>query len=157
MDQFVAQHSGALTIMILCALVLATLSILVPKLLNSHQHTIELNHAEHMRALEQGLPVQRPDERSVFAGRTALLVPMVSICTAGTVTCFVVAYQSENLLSVTLGVWCVAGVVSLVRREWLVEANGRMQASYSATSVVRPAAAGGWASQTPTLLRTSSC
>jgi hypothetical protein len=113
MDQFVQQHSGALTIMILSALLLATLSILVPKLLTAHQHTVELHHAEHMRALEQGLPVQHPDERSVFAGRTALLVPMVSICTAGAVTCFLVAYQSENLLSVTLGVWCVAGVVSL--------------------------------------------
>src|SRR5207302_8471775 len=102
-----------LTILLLTALVVTTLLILVPKLLRSHQHTVELMHAEQMRALEQGLPVSRPDERSVFAGRTALLVPMVSICTAGTVTCFLVAYKSENLLSVTLGVWCVAGVVSL--------------------------------------------
>jgi hypothetical protein len=113
MDQFVQQHSGALTIMILCALVLATLLILVPQLLRAHQRTVEMQHTEQMRALEQGLPMTRPDERSVFAGRTAMLVPMVSICTAGTVTCFLVAYQSENLLSVTLGVWCVAGVVSL--------------------------------------------
>jgi hypothetical protein len=113
MDQFLQQHSGALTIMILCTLVLTTLLILVPQLLRSHQRTVELMHTEQMRALEQGLPITRPDERSVFAGRTAMLVPMVSICTAGTVTCFLVAYQSENLLSVTLGVWCVAGVVSL--------------------------------------------
>ena len=113
MDQFVQQHSGALTIMILCALVLTTMLVLVPQLLRAHQRTVEMLHAEQMRALEQGLPIARPDERSVFAGRTALLVPMVSICTAGTVTCFLVAYQSENLLSVTLGVWCVAGVVSL--------------------------------------------
>ena len=113
MDAFLQQHSGSLTILILTALVVTTLLILVPKLLRSHQHTVELMHAEQMRALEQGLPVSRPDERSVFAGRTALLVPMVSICTAGTVTCFLVAYKSENLLSVTLGVWCVAGVVSL--------------------------------------------
>jgi hypothetical protein len=113
MEQFVQQHSGAITILLLAALVLTTLLVLVPKLLRAHQHTVELNHAEHMRALEQGLPVTPPDERSVFAGRTALLVPMVSICTAGTVTCFLVAYRSENLLSVTLGVWCVAGVVSL--------------------------------------------
>jgi hypothetical protein len=113
MEQFLQQHSGELTILILSALVFVTLLILVPKLLRTHQHTIELNHAEHMRALEQGLPLQRPDERSVFAGRTALLVPMVSICTVGTVTCFLAAYRSENLLSVTLGVWCVAGVVSL--------------------------------------------
>jgi hypothetical protein len=113
MDNFLQQHSGALTIMILCALVLTTLLVLVPQLLRAHQRTIEMMHVEQMRALEQGLPISRPDERSVFAGRTALLVPMVSICTAGTVTCFLVAYKSENLLSVTLGVWCVAGVVSL--------------------------------------------
>jgi hypothetical protein len=115
MDQFFTQHSGALTIMILCAMVLATLSVLVPQLLRAHQRTVEMNHEEQMRALEQGLPISRPDERSVFAGRTALLVPMVSICTAGAVTCFLVAYHAQNqsLLSVTLGVWCVAGVVSL--------------------------------------------
>jgi hypothetical protein len=113
MEQFFIQHSGALTILILCALVLATLLVLVPQLLRSHQRTVEMQHEEQMRALEQGLAITRPDERSVFAGRTALLVPMVSICTAGTVTCFLVAYKSENLLSVTLGVWCVAGVVSL--------------------------------------------
>jgi hypothetical protein len=113
MDNFLQQYSGSLAILILGALVFATLLILVPKLLRTHQHTVELMHAEQMRSLEQGLPITRPDERSVFAGRTALLVPMVSICTAGTVTCFLVAYKSENLLSVTLGVWCVAGVVSL--------------------------------------------
>lgn len=113
MENFLQQYSGSLTILILGALVLATLLMLVPQLLRSHQHTVELMHAEHMRALEQELPVTRPDERSVYAGRTALLVPMVSVGTAGTVTCFLVAYRSENLLSVTLGVWCVAGVVSL--------------------------------------------
>ena len=113
MELFLQQHSGSLTILILSALVFATLLILVPQLLRSHQHTIELMHTEQMRALEQGMPITRPDERSVFAGRTALLVPMVSVCTAGTVTCFLVAYRSENLLSVTLAVWCVAGVVSL--------------------------------------------
>jgi hypothetical protein len=113
MENFLQQYSGSLAILILGTLVFATLLILVPKLLRTHQHTVELMHAEQMRSLEQGLPIARPDERSVFAGRTALLVPMVSICTAGTVTCFLVAYKSENLLSVTLGVWCVAGVVSL--------------------------------------------
>ena len=113
MDGFLQQYSGSLTILILGALVLTTLLILVPKLLRTHQHTVELLHTEQMRALEQGLPVSRPDERSVFAGRTSLLVPMVSVCTAGSVTCFLVAYKSENLLSVTLGVWCVSGVVSL--------------------------------------------
>ena len=113
MENFFQQHSGSLTILILGALVFATLLILVPKLLRAHQNALELMHTEHMRALEQGKEVERPDERSVFAGRTAVLVPIVSVCTAGTVTCFLVAYKSENLLSVTLGVWCVAGVVSL--------------------------------------------
>ncbi len=113
MDLFLQQHGGSLTILVLSTLVFVTLLILVPQLLRVHQHTVELLHAEQMRALEQGLPVSRPDERSVFAGRTALLVPIVSVCTAGTVTCFLVAYRSENLLSVTLGVWCVVGVVSL--------------------------------------------
>jgi len=113
MENFLQQYSGSLAILILGTLVFATLLMLVPKLLRTHQHTVELMHAEQMRSLEQGLPISRPDERSVFAGRTALLVPMVSICTAGTVTCFLVAYKSENLLSVTLGVWCVSGVVSL--------------------------------------------
>jgi hypothetical protein len=112
-ENFFQQHGGSLTILTLGALVFATLLILVPQLLRAHQRTIELMHTEHMRALDQGLPVTRPDERSVFAGRTAVLVPIVAVCTAGTVTCFLVAYKSENLLSVTLGVWCVAGVVSL--------------------------------------------
>jgi hypothetical protein len=113
MENFLQQYSGSLTILILGALVFATLLILVPQLLRAQHSALELMHTEHMRALEQGLPVTRPDERSVFAGRTAVLVPIVSVCTAGTVTCFLVAYKSENLLSVTLGVWCVAGVVSL--------------------------------------------
>ena len=113
MENFLQQYSASLTILILGALVFATLLILVPQLLRAQQRALELMHTEHMRALEQGLPVARPDERSVFAGRTAVLVPIVSVCTAGTVTCFLVAYKSENLLSVTLGVWCVAGVVSL--------------------------------------------
>ena len=113
MDEFLKQHSGELTILLLSAMLFLTLLLLVPHLLRSHLKTLEMQHEEHMRALEQGLPVTRPDERSVFAGRTAVLVPMVSVCTAGTVTCFLVAYKSENLLSVTLGVWCVAGVVSL--------------------------------------------
>jgi hypothetical protein len=113
MENFLQNYSGSLTILILGALVFATFLILVPQLLRAQQRALEMMHIEHMRALEQGLPVTRPDERSVFAGRTAVLVPIVSVCTAGTVTCFLVAYKSENLLSVTLGVWCVAGVVSL--------------------------------------------
>jgi hypothetical protein len=113
LEAFLQQHSGELTILILSALVLGSLLMLVPQLLRSHQHITELSHAEHMRALEQGQAVPRIDERSLFAGRTALLVPIVSVCTAGTVTCFLVAYRSEIMFSVALAVWCVTGVVSL--------------------------------------------
>src|SRR5579872_202960 len=51
-----------------------------------------------------------------------------------------------QLINATLrlffGAAAMAGVVSLVRRERLVEANGRMQASYSAMSVAGPVLAG---------------
>ena len=87
LETFLQQHSGELLILILSTLLLGTLLILVPQLLRDHQRALEARHAENMRSLEQGLPPPRLDERSVFAGRTALLVPMVSICTAGTVTC----------------------------------------------------------------------
>ena len=58
LEVFLQQHSGELTILILCALVLGSLLVLVPQLLRSHQHITELTHAEHMRALEQGLAVR---------------------------------------------------------------------------------------------------
>src|SRR5438132_480037 len=89
--EFLQQYRGELTILVLGALTLLCLLFLVPQLLRSHQKALELAHQEHMRALEQGLPPVVQDDRSVFAGRTALLVPIVSICTAGTVTCFLVA------------------------------------------------------------------
>src|ERR1700730_996275 len=106
-------HSGELLILILSALMMATLIILVPRLLQAHHSTLEMQHAERMRALEQGQTIPPIDERSRVAGRTAMLVPMVVIITAGTVTCFLVAYKSENLFAVVLAVWSVAGVVSL--------------------------------------------
>jgi len=45
---------------------------------------------------------------------------------AATVTCFLVAYHSENLFAVTLGVWCVAGVVSLAAITGGVALMGRL-------------------------------
>src|SRR5262249_18056412 len=105
MDQILHQHSGELTIAILGALLFVTLLILVPQLLRSHQKSLELQHTEHMRSLEQGLPITQSDDRSILAGRTALLVPIVAICTAGTVTCFLAAYRSELIFSVALAVW----------------------------------------------------
>src|SRR5262249_26257953 len=110
---FLEKHAPELIILILGALVLITLLILTPQLLRSHQRALEMQHAEHMQSLEQGLPLPPADVRSSAAGRIALLVPMVSICTAGTVTCFLAAYKPDQLFSVALTGWAVAGVTSL--------------------------------------------
>lgn len=110
---FLERNTGALTILILCFLVLLTLLILVPQLLRSHQRGLEMQHLERMRTLEQGQVPVTFDPRSHAAGRIALLVPMVVICAAATVTCFLVAYKMDNLFAVSLAVWCVAGVIAL--------------------------------------------
>src|SRR5260370_38767388 len=68
---FVEQHSGALTILVLSALIMGTLLILVPQLLRSHQRTLEMMHTEHMKTLEQGLPMVPSDDRSLAPGRVA--------------------------------------------------------------------------------------
>ena len=65
-------------------------------------------------------------DRSLFAGRTALLVPIVSVCTAGTVTCFLAAYKVDILFSVSLAVWSVAGIVSLAAITGCVALLGRL-------------------------------
>ena len=124
---FVEQHSGALTILVLSALILGTLLILVPQLLRSHQRTLEMLHTEHMKTLEQGLPMVPSDDRSLAAGRIAMLVPMVVIISAATVTCFLVAYQAaDHMFAVTLAVWCVAGVVGLAAITGGVALMGRL-------------------------------
>src|SRR5262249_28170309 len=105
--------SGELLILVLAILFFTTLLILVPQLLRAQQQFEEWRHEEHMRSLEKGLPLPQTDRRSVFGGRTAVLVPMVAICTAGTVTCFLIAYRSEIIFSVSLAVWSVAGVIGL--------------------------------------------
>src|SRR5581483_10337031 len=112
-DYLLEQHSGELLILVLSALLLGTLLILVPQLLRAHQRNLALQHAERMRALEQCFNPPPRDDRSLAAGRTAFLVPMVVVCAAPPVTCFLTAYRSENLFSVALSVWAVGGVVSL--------------------------------------------
>lgn len=126
MELFLQEHSGALLILVLSALMFGTLLILVPQLLRAHQRTHEWRHTENMAALEKGLPVEPLDIRSLFAGRIALLVPMVSICSAATVTCFLVAYKSELIFAASLAVWCVAGVVSLAAITGGVALIGRL-------------------------------
>ncbi len=123
---FVEKHSGELMILLLAVLVLGTLLILVPQLLRSHRHGLELLHAEHMRALEQGQPLPTRDEPSLAAGKTAALVPMVIVCAAGTVTCFLSAYKTDSFFAIALTVWAVAGVVSLAAITGGVALMGRL-------------------------------
>jgi hypothetical protein len=123
---FVEEHSGALTILALCGLVLGTLLVLVPQLLRSHQQALEMQHQERMKTLEQGHTPLPVDERALAAGRVAMLVPMVVICAAATVTCFLVAYHSDSMVAVSMASWCVAGVVALAAITGGVALMGRL-------------------------------
>ncbi len=123
---FVELHSGALTILVLAALLLGTLLVLVPQLLKSHSRALEFKHEEVMRSLESGLPSTPTDERSLATGRMVVLVPIFSVCAAATVTCFLVAYGAESVFSVGLTVWSVAGVVALAAVTGGVALMGRL-------------------------------
>ena len=118
--------SGDVMILIMLAILVLTLIILVPQLLRAHLKKAEMLHEENMRALENGQEVPPVDERSRTAGRTAMLVPMVVIISAATVTCFLAAYKSENLFTVSLAIWVVAGVVSLAAITGGVALLGRL-------------------------------
>src|SRR5437016_4423845 len=131
MEKILEQHSGELIILVIAILVVGTLLILVPQFLRSRHQAQEMEHAEHLRALERGLPLPPPDESARAAGRTASLVPMVVVCAAGTVTCFLVAYKYDNLFSVALAVWSVAGVVSLAAITGGVALMGRIAQLHS--------------------------
>ncbi len=126
MDGFLEKHSNELMILVLAALLMCTLLVLVPQLLRSHARTQEQLHDEHMRALEAGQPLPRFDVRSRAAGRTAALVPMVVICAAATVTCFLVAYRPDYLFATTVTVWVAAGIVSLAAITGGVALLGRL-------------------------------
>lgn len=128
METFLAAHRGEVIILILAALVLGELLILVPQLLRANLRKCEMIHAEQMKALDEGFPISREDDRSRVAGRTAMLVPMVIIITAGTVTCFLAAFSSEHLFTVALVVWVVAGIVSLAAITGGVALIGRLAA-----------------------------
>jgi hypothetical protein len=99
---------------------------LVPQLLRAHLRKTEMLHEERMRAIEQGQTIPPDDESARLAGRTAMLVPMVVICAASTVTCFLVAYRSQEAVAVSLAVWCVSGVVSLAAITGGVALMGRL-------------------------------
>ena len=108
---FLEAYSSQILMLVICAMVLVAVLVLGPQVLRARQRATDLLHEEQMRALEQGQILPRTDDRSLYAGRTAALVPMVVVCAAGTVTCFLAAYKYENLFSVSLAVWSVAGVV----------------------------------------------
>jgi hypothetical protein len=126
MWNFFVSHSGEIMILVLFTMVVVTLFVLVPQLLRAHLKKQEMQHAEHMRALENGLPVPPEDERYRVAGRTAMLVPMVVIISASTVTCFLVAYLKEEMFAVCLSVWVVSGVVCLAAITGGVALIGRL-------------------------------
>jgi hypothetical protein len=126
MDGFFETHSGEVMLLILFAMVVSTLIVLVPQLLRAHLRKVEMQHQEHLRAIEKGLPLPPPEESARLAGRTAMLVPMVVLITCGTVTCFLVAYRSDSVVAVSLAVWCVGGVVSLAAITGGVALMGRL-------------------------------
>ena len=126
MDVFVEKHSNELMILLLTALVLGTLLVLVPQLLRANARAQDNMHQEHLRALEAGQLLPRYDVRSRAAGRTTALVPMIAVCAAAAVTCFLVAYKSEYLFAVTVTVWSVAAIVSLAAITGGVALLGRL-------------------------------
>lgn len=130
-DVFLEKHSSEMIVLVLFGMVVVTLIIIVPQLLRAHLRKVEILHEEHMRSLEVGIPLPYTDESSKAAGRTTMLVPMVVIITAGTVTCFLVAYKSEFLFSVVLAVWVISGVVSLAAITGGVALIGRLAQLHS--------------------------
>ena len=126
MEVFLEKHSSEVLIICLVAMVMATLIVIVPKLLRWHQSMQEMRHAERLKGIEQGQPLPPPDDRFRAAGRTAILVPTVSVIVAGTTTCFLVAYRTDNVLAVTIAAWSVAGIVSLAAITGGVALVGRL-------------------------------
>jgi hypothetical protein len=126
MEAFIEAHSGELLILILAGMLLGTLLVLVPQLLRSRARFREYQHMEIMRALEKGQPLPPIDDRSWAAGRTAALVPIIVVITAGIVTCFLVSFKSEHIFSISLAVWCVSGVISLAGITGGVALMGRL-------------------------------
>lgn len=125
-ETFLDRHGGGLTILALTAMLILALLILVPQLLRARQRALELHHAQVLAALEKGVALPVPDDRSRMAWRTAVLVPMVSIIAAATVTCFLSAFKPDSVFSVTLAAWTVAGVVSLAAITGGVALMGRL-------------------------------
>jgi hypothetical protein len=126
MPEFLTTFRSELTILILMLLVMLSLIIIVPQLLRARLRRAEMEHIEHLKSLDQNLPIPVDDDRNRMAARLALLVPMVVMIAAGTVTCFIVMKESDQVFAVTLAVWVVAGTVSLAAITGGVALLGRL-------------------------------
>lgn len=126
LNEIFKEHSGEVLILTMAVLLLATLLVSLPQLLRSNMRKYEMWHEERIRSIEKGLPLPIDDDRARVAGRTSMLVPIVSIISAGTVTSFLVVYKTDNLFAVSLAVWVVAGVVSLAAITGGVALIGRL-------------------------------
>ena len=126
MAEFLELHSKEVTLVTLILLLMGTLIVLVPQLLRAHLRKQEWMHIEHLKAMEAGQTLPEVDLRAILAARMALLVPMVVMITAGTVTCFLAIYNSDQIFPVSLAVWVVAGVVSLASITGGVALVGRL-------------------------------
>jgi hypothetical protein len=125
-NEFLKEHSGEMLILTLVCLLLITLVIVVPQLLRANLRKNEMIHEQRLKSLEKGLPLPPDEDSARLAGRTAMLVPMVVVISAATVTSFLVVYKSENVFPVTLSIWVVAGVVSLAAVTGGVALMGRL-------------------------------
>src|SRR5882724_230714 len=96
-NELLKEHSGELVIVTLTGLLLGTLIVVVPQLLRMHVRRMEMAHEERVKSIEKGLPLPPIDDRASLAGRIALLVPMVVMIAAATVSSFLVMYKSDNL------------------------------------------------------------
>jgi hypothetical protein len=124
-------YGGELMILLLFILVVVSLLVLVPQLLKAHLRKVEMQHLERLKALEQGVVIPPVEEPAKAAGRTAVLVPIVAVISAATVTCFLVVYRSDLVFSVALSVWAVAGLVSLAAVTGGVALLGRLAQLHS--------------------------
>src|SRR5262245_20273979 len=122
----VKEHSGEMLILTVILLVMISLLIILPQLLRANMRKAEMWHEQRIKSLEKGIPLPLDDDRARLAGRMALLVPIIVMISAATVTSFLVVYKSEHLFSVALAVWVVAGVVSMAAVTGGVALIGRL-------------------------------
>src|ERR1700722_6358658 len=98
--EFLKEHSGELMILTLVCLLLITLVIVVPQLLRANLRKNEMEHEQRLKPIERGIPLPPDEDSARFVGRTAMLVAMVVVISAATVTRFLVVYKSEYVFPV---------------------------------------------------------